>query len=77
MSGRSLYSSAEQPFVARGPLERLCRVAFFALGQLERLCRVAFFALGPLVRLCRVVFCCIRATCKPVQSGPLLHVGHL
>jgi len=28
MSGTSLYSSAERPFIARGPLERLCRVAF-------------------------------------------------
>ena len=78
MSGASLYSSAERPFFAPGPLERLCRVAFcctrttwkasaewlfVALGPLGRL-EQAFVAPGSLGRLCRVAFCCTRATWK-------------
>ena len=42
-------------------------------GSAER----SFVAPGSLGRLCRVAFCCTRATWTAVQSGPLLHQGHL
>ena len=83
-----MYNSAERPFVATGPLGRLCRAAFCCSGatwkavhsglwlhqgHLEGCAKRPFVALGPLGGLCRAAFCCVRAAWKAVQNGLLLH----